>query len=128
MFTPLSLPSQDSQGNIVRERLSGKELIHNDGNGFISEDLAELIPAGISQGCLPQERKGSEVRTGAFELSWQLRGFSSSVQWVNIHDFISLLSAVNCKNLGPSGAHPRRDQPGLLAAGEEEQRGTNRCL
>lgn len=66
MLKLLCLPLQDSQGNIVRERLSGKELIHNDGNGFISEDLAELIPAGISQGCLPQERQSSEVRTGAF--------------------------------------------------------------
>jgi hypothetical protein len=75
MLKPLSLLSQDSQGNIVRERLSGKELIHNDGNGFISEDLAELIPAGISQGCLLQEKKSSEVRTGAFESSWQIMRF-----------------------------------------------------
>jgi hypothetical protein len=128
MLKPLSLPSQDSQGNIVCERLSGKELIHNDGNGFISEDLAELIPAGISQGCLPQERTSSEVRTGAFELFRQLTGFSSSVQWVNTRYHILLFYAVMFRNLGLCGADLNGDQPGLLAAGEEEERGTKRCL
>ncbi|GAQ80334.1 RNA-dependent RNA polymerase [Klebsormidium nitens] len=56
LLTLFSRRSQDSRGAALAD-----ELIHTDGNVFISEDLAKLVPAGISQGCLPKEKSGHDI-------------------------------------------------------------------
>ena len=60
LFMCVSFSAQDAHG-----RPLAAELIHTDGNGFISEDLARLVPAGISQGCSPKEKAGQDVSTAS---------------------------------------------------------------
>lgn len=48
-FYPFMFQLQDNDGNIVKGK-DGKLLIHTDGTGFISEDLALKCPRRVQKG------------------------------------------------------------------------------